>query len=62
MSAKKKGDAEKALRRAMTDADRGLVFEVGTLNLEDYLTLWLKDSVKDAVRRSTFAQYESVVN
>jgi integrase len=62
VSAKKKGDAERALRQAMTDADRGLVFEAGTLNLEDYLTRWLEDSVKDTVRRSTFAQYQSVVN
>ncbi len=62
VSAKKKGDAERALRQAMTDADRGLIFEVGTLNLEDYLTRWLEDSVKDTVRRSTFAQYQSVVN
>ncbi len=62
VSAKKKGDAEKALRQAMTDADRGFVFEAGTLTLEDYLTRWLKDSVKDTVRRSTYAQYESVVN
>ncbi len=62
VSAKKKGDAERALRQALTDADRGLVFEAGTLNLEDYLTRWLEDSVKDTVRRSTFAQYQSVVN
>ena len=62
VSAKKKGDAERAMRRAMTDADRSLVFEAGTLNLQDYLTRWLEDSVKDTVRRSTFAQYQSVVN
>src|SRR5215218_2550444 len=46
----------------MTDADRGFVFDGGTLSLEDYLTHWLRDSVKDTVRRSTFAQYASVVN
>ncbi len=62
VSAKRKGDAERALRQAMTDADRGLVFETGTLNFEDYLTRWREDSVKDTVRRSTFAQYQSVVN
>jgi hypothetical protein len=37
VSAKKKGEAEKALRRAMVDADRGLVFEAGTLTLGKYL-------------------------
>jgi integrase len=62
VSAKRKGDAEKALRQAMTDADRGFVFDGGTLTLENYLTRWLTDSVKDTVRRSTFVQYKSVVN
>jgi integrase len=62
VSAKRKGDAERALRQAMTDADRGFVFDGGTLTLDDYLTRWLKDSVENTVRRSTFAQYESVVN
>jgi integrase len=62
VSAKKKGDAEKALRQAMTDADRGLVCEPGTLTLRAYLDRWLKDSVRDTVRRSTFVQYESIVN
>jgi integrase len=38
ISAKRKGDAERALRQAMTDADRGFVFEAGSLTLEDYLT------------------------
>ena len=62
MSAKRKGDAERALRQAVANADRGFIFEAGTLTLEDYLTRWLKDSVKDTVRRSTFVQYASVVN
>jgi integrase len=62
VSAKRKGDAERALRQAMTDVDRGFVFDGGTLTLEDYLTRWLKDSVENTVRRSTFAQYKSVVN
>ena len=62
VSAKRKGDAERALRQAMTDADRGFVFDGGTLTLDAYLTRWLKDSVENTVRRSTFAQYESVVN
>ena len=62
VSAKRKGDAERALRQAMTDADRGFVFDGGTLTVDDYLTRWLKDSVENTVRRSTFAQYKSVVN
>ena len=62
VSAKKKSDAERALRQAMTDAERGLVFEAGTVTIEEYLNRWLKDSVKDTVRRSTFVQYKSVVH
>jgi integrase len=61
VSAKKKGEAEKALRRAMADADRGMVFEAGSLTVGKYLEdKWLAD-IKDTVRRKTFAQYESVV-
>ncbi len=62
VSAKTKSGAERALRQAMTDAERGLVFEAGTVTVEEYLDRWLKDSVRGTVRRSTFAQYESVVN
>ena len=60
VSAKRKGEAEKALRQAMADSDRGLVFDAGTLTLGNYLDKWLHN-IKDTVRRSTFAQYESVV-
>jgi integrase len=60
VSAKRKGDAERALRQAMTDADRGLVFEAGTLTIEDYLNRWLTDSVKDTVRGTTFERYEQI--
>ncbi len=60
VSAKKKGDAERALRQAMTDADRGLVFEAGILTVEGYLNRWLTDSVKDTVRETTFERYEQI--
>jgi integrase len=60
VSAKKKGDTEKALRQAMTDADRGLVFEAGTLTVGGYLSRWLTDSVKNTVRGTTFERYEQI--
>ena len=60
VSAKRKGDAERALRQAMTDADRGLVFEAGTLTVENYLNRWLTDSVKDTVRGTTYERYEQI--
>src|SRR5215210_176515 len=60
VSAKKKGDAERALRRAMSDADRGLVFDAGTLTLGRYLDKWLP-SIKDTVRQRTWERYEQLV-
>jgi integrase len=50
VSAKKKGEAERALRQAMADGDRGLVFDAGALTVGEYLDRWLADSVRDTVR------------
>jgi integrase len=60
VSAKRKSEAEKLLREAMTDADRGLVFESGTLTLGDYLDKWLPN-IKDTVRQRTWERYEQLV-
>src|SRR5215208_5506004 len=60
VSAKRKGEAEKALRQAMADADRGLVFDAGALVLSDYLDKWLLD-IKDTVRQRTWERYEQIV-
>jgi integrase len=60
VSAKTKGEAERALRQVMTDAERGLVFEAGTITVEEYLNRWLTDSVRDTVRSTTFERYEQI--
>lgn len=60
VSAKKKGDAERALRQAMTDADRGFLFEAGTLTLGAYLDKWLQN-IKNTVRQRTWERYEQLV-
>jgi integrase len=60
VSAKTKGEAERALRRVMTDAERGLVFESGTITVEEYLNRWLTDSVQGTVRATTFERYEQI--
>jgi integrase len=60
VSAKTKGDAERALRQAMTDADRGLFFHAGTLTVEEYMVRWLADSVRGTVRSTTFERYEQI--
>ena len=62
VSGKSKTEARATLRKAKADTEGGLVFDAGALTVEAYLGRWLADSVKDTVRRSTFAQYESVVN
>jgi integrase len=61
VSAKKKGECERKLRQAMTDADRGLIFDRPDLKLGEYLDRWLSDSVKDTVRQRTWERYESIV-
>lgn len=60
VSAKRKSDAEMALRQAMTDADRGLFFDAGRLTLGDYLDKWL-DNTRDTVRQRTWERYEQLV-
>jgi integrase len=49
VSAKRKSECEKALRQAMSDADRGMVFDAGTLTLGDYLDRWLADYLEPLV-------------
>ena len=60
VSAKRKGDAERALRQAMADADRGLVFDAGALTVGEYLDRWLSDSVSDTVKATTYERYEQI--
>src|SRR5215203_3697148 len=60
VSAKTKTETEQKLRQAMTDADRGLVFEAGALTLGDYLDKWLP-SIRDTVRQRTWERYEQLV-
>jgi integrase len=43
----------------MADADRGLVFDAGTLTLDDYLDKWLPN-IKDTVRQRTWERYEQI--
>jgi hypothetical protein len=40
VSAKTKREAERVLRDAMTDADRGLVFDASNQTVADYMTRW----------------------
>ena len=61
VSAKRKGDAERALRQAMSDADKGLVFDAPNLKVSEYLNRWLNDSVRGSVKAMTHASYSQLV-
>ena len=52
VSAKTKTEVERALRQAMADADRGLVYESGTLTLAAWFDRWL-GYTKNEVRQLT---------
>jgi Phage integrase, N-terminal SAM-like domain len=56
----KKGECQRRLREAMTDAVRGLIFDRSDLKLGEYLDSWLSDSAKDTVRQRTWERYESI--
>ncbi len=61
VSGKNKTEARAALRKAKGDAEGGLVFDVPTLTLEEYLERWLQNSVRDTVRQRTWERYEQIV-
>jgi len=57
VSATRKGDAERALREAMTDADRGLTFDASNQTVSRYMTRWLEDFAKGAIAPRTYHNY-----
>ena len=50
------------LATALSDREKGIVFEAGTLTVEEYLGRWLLDCVQDTVKASTYSSYEQLVN
>ena len=61
VSGKNKTEARAALRNAKSDTKGGLVFDVPTLTLGEYLGRWLQNSVRDTVRQRTWERYEQIV-
>lgn len=53
--AKSQAEAARALSKAISDRDGGLVYDVGKLTIGEYLKLWLADSVKDVLKETTYA-------
>ena len=58
VSAKRKGDAERSLREAMTDADRGLVFDASNQTVAGYMTRWLEDFARANLAPRTYHNYK----
>jgi integrase len=61
LSAKKREDVSDKLIEALGSRAQGLVFDAGTLTVWEYLERWLKDSVKDTVRPSTYEVHRHMV-
>jgi integrase len=57
VSAKRKGDAERSLREAMTDADRGLTFDASNQTVSGYMPRWLEDFAKGTIAPRTYHNY-----
>ena len=55
-----RGEVSEKLTKAMASRDGGLVFDTDNLKIKEYMTRWLADSVRDTVRRSTFARYVQI--
>jgi hypothetical protein len=49
------------LAKALANRSEGLVYDDGSLTVEEYLARWLKDSVQGTVRISTFVRYKGLV-
>ena len=60
VSAKTKTEAQQMLRQAMSDADRGLIFDAPHLTLGEYLDKWLPN-IKDTLRQRSWERYEQLV-
>lgn len=60
VSAKTKTECREKLRKAMGDADQGLLFDAGGLTLGQYLDKWLP-TIRGTVRQRTWERYEQLV-
>jgi integrase len=61
LSGKKREDVADKLIEALGNRAQGLIFDAGTLTVEEYLERWLKDSVRDTVRPSTYEVHRHMV-
>jgi integrase len=58
---KTRAEVAAKLAKALSDREGGLIFDAKNLTLGKYLDLWLRDSVQDTVRLTTYQGYERTV-
>ena len=58
---KEREEVAERLIEALSNRNKGLVFEADNLKLDEYLGRWLTDCVRDTVRPTTFERYEQMV-
>ena len=58
---KTRKDVAAKLATALSDREDGLIFDAGTLTVEEYLERWLSDCVRDTVKASTHSSYKQLV-
>ena len=54
-------DVERRLNEGRANADKGFVFDAGSMTFGEYLKRWLTDHVRGTVRESTYASYGRMV-
>ena len=55
---KTRQEVSEKLTKAMADRDGGLVYDAGSMTVEEYLNGWLRDSLRGTVRASTVERHE----
>jgi integrase len=58
---KTREEAHEKLIEALSNRNRGLVFDANNMKVSEYLERWLADSVRDTVRPTNFERYEQMV-
>ena len=61
VSGKTKTETRAKLAKAKAARDEGLIFDTENLTLNEYLQRWLRDSVKDRLRSSTYESYSWLI-
>ena len=59
---KTRAEVASKLAKALSQREDGLVFDDEGLTVEKYLGFWLKNSVRDTVRTSTYERNQQIVD